>query len=66
MLYADSRCKVPVPMTYRGGTPWLVKGQPPLDPISEPVKAELGVVDVVLNNLLLVEPASVSMIQGFR
>jgi hypothetical protein len=49
-----------------GNAPRLVEGQPELAAIAIPLEAQLGVVGVVLDNLLLVEPAAVPVLKLLR
>jgi hypothetical protein len=60
---ADSRCESTIAIAQRCDTPRFVESQPPFDSISESVKAQLGVIDVVLDYLFLVEEAAVSVIE---
>jgi hypothetical protein len=53
-----------VPMS--SDAPRLVKGQPELAAIAISLEAQLGVVGVILDDLLLVEPAAVPVLELLR
>ena len=59
----DLRSKSTHTVTESRNTPRLVEGQPVFDPIAKPLKTEAGVSHEVLGAFLLVQPASIIVVQ---
>jgi hypothetical protein len=61
--WSHVRSKLSVSVAMPCDAPWFVEGQPVLDPVAQPLKAYPSVPHIVGDDLVLVQPPAVPLVQ---